>query len=93
MFYISFIHLQQSKLKEKMFGYEALKKRGILDIRSPMDAGVTVDWDAMEALWEHVLREELGWPEDRGGTVLLTEYAGQPKAQREKSTQVRDSYR
>ena len=40
-------------------GDEAQSKRGILNLRSPIEHGIVTDWEDMENLWNHTFHNEL----------------------------------
>ena len=68
-------------------GDEAQVKRGILSIRYPIEHGIVSNWDDMECIWHHAFYEELRVaPEEC--TVLQTEVPLNPKANKEKTTQI-----
>ena len=71
-------------------GDEALSKAGILNLKYPIEHGLVTSWEDMEAIWNHALTNELR-VDPKGHPVLLTEAPLQPKANREKTTQVRYS--
>jgi len=75
--------------KECFVGTEAIQKRGTLMLKKPIEKGVISDWSDMEHVWHHTFFEELRVnPSDDIGCVLLTEAPLNPKASREKMTQV-----
>ncbi|XP_069127400.1 LOW QUALITY PROTEIN: actin, cytoplasmic-like [Argopecten irradians] len=75
------------KYGQGYIGADILSKSGILAFRYPIEHGIVTNWDDMENIWYHTFYNELRVaPQEH--PVLLTEAPLNPKANREKMTQI-----
>ena len=75
-------------MKDCYVGDDAQRKRGVLSLSYPIERGIVTNWDDIEKIWYHALYTELRCVKPEEHPVFMTEAALNPRANREKMTQV-----
>ena len=73
--------------KEVLIGEEALNKRSILNIKSPLKRAVIKDWDIMEKIWNYIFTNELN-VDPKEYNVLITQPIKNIKENKEKIAEI-----
>ena len=63
--------------EKKYIGDDAIKKRGVLSLKYPIEEGIVKNWDEMELVWNHLFYNELRC-EPSENPVHLTEAPKNP---------------
>jgi actin-related protein len=73
--------------QDAFVGDEAQVRRGVLTLRYPIEHGIVTNWEDMEKIWHYAFYTDLRVnPEEHA--VMLTEAPLNPKANRERMTQI-----
>ena len=80
--------VENKKIKSPCFGDEAVSKKGVLTLKYPIEWGIVTNWEEIELFYDNVFKEKLGIGDTDGKIVLCTERSLNPKANREKLTQI-----
>lgn len=73
---------------ETYIGNKAQDRRGVLQLRHPMEHGVIVNWNDIESIWSHVFNESLQLKDVDEHPVLITEAPLNPMGNRDEMCQV-----
>lgn len=76
----------ESAINDCVIGEAAIRKRGILTLKYPIEHGVVTNWSDMEKIWKHTYEALAVEPDAH--PVLLTEPPMNPKKNREKMTEI-----
>jgi actin-related protein len=79
--------MQGINSKSLFIGDEANQKRGILNLKYPIETGIINDWEDMQAVWHHTFFNELRCNPQEVQGVLITEAPRNPKINRETMVQ------
>jgi len=79
--------MQGTMDKEVYVGSEAYAKKGLLQLKYPIEHGIITNWDDMERIWSHLYQNELR-VDSSTHKCLLTEAPMNPKQNREKMLEI-----
>ena len=80
-------HVMVTGLKDVYIGHEAMGKRGILNMKRPIERGIVTSWEDMEKILHHTFYNELRIvPQEN--PILLSDAVLNPKENREKMIQI-----
>ena len=88
MYYTHLTFSLSPSLSDSYVGEEAQSKRGILNMRYPIEYGVITNWEDIERIWHHVLYNQIHINPDAIPPVLLTEVPLNSKINKEKMTEL-----
>lgn len=74
-------------MEDNYVGDEVQDMRGMLTRTYPIEHGIVTNWDAMEKIWHYTFYNKLRVAPE-GHPVLLTEPPLNPKANRERMTEI-----
>ena len=77
----------QGNTKTEFIGDEAQKMRGVLNLTNPIKGGIVNEWEMMNKVWDYCFNSELRL-DPAEHKVMLTEAPKNPKANREKMTEI-----
>ena len=73
--------------KEIFIDEEAIAKRGMLDIKSPMNRIMVKNWDNMEKIWEYIFKDKLK-VDPSEHNLLISQPLNNLKINKEKTTEI-----
>merc|ERR1711997_1114232 len=76
------------EVKDLMVGDDASKLRSMLECKYPMENGMVRSWEDMRHVWDYTFGEEKMNLDPKECLIMLTEPPMNPKANREKMTQI-----
>lgn len=85
--YQRYEHLHGSDDKDCYIGEEAIAKKGVLELKYPLENGIVKSWEDMEKIWGYTFIDQLK-ADNEQHPVMLTEAALNPKENKEKMTSV-----